>query len=117
MFQLSRSLGLHHSLNTEGKLLLITELKAHYHHGLKFGENPDCLKSGFLEVLQDICSYHVSLTGKSALKTELQFSDMYCLMAAHVYVDLWMDTGESLCGVSLCICVFAKSLNVSCVAR
>uniref|UniRef100_A0A8C1VNY4 N-alpha-acetyltransferase 25, NatB auxiliary subunit n=1 Tax=Cyprinus carpio TaxID=7962 RepID=A0A8C1VNY4_CYPCA len=67
--QLSRSLGQQHALNTEGKLGLIKELKAHYQHGLQFG--------------------------KSCLKTELQFSDMYCLMAAHVYVDLWLETGES----------------------
>uniref|UniRef100_A0A8C7LN98 N-alpha-acetyltransferase 25, NatB auxiliary subunit n=1 Tax=Oncorhynchus mykiss TaxID=8022 RepID=A0A8C7LN98_ONCMY len=66
--QLSRALGLQHALDTEGKLRLITELKAHYHHGLQFG--------------------------KSCLKTELQFSDMYCLMAAHVYVDLWTETGD-----------------------
>uniref|UniRef100_A0A7N6ASF8 N-alpha-acetyltransferase 25, NatB auxiliary subunit n=1 Tax=Anabas testudineus TaxID=64144 RepID=A0A7N6ASF8_ANATE len=38
MCQLSRALGLHHSLDVDGKLLLITELKAHYHHGLKFGD-------------------------------------------------------------------------------
>ncbi|XP_008421521.1 N-alpha-acetyltransferase 25, NatB auxiliary subunit isoform X1 [Poecilia reticulata] len=66
--QLSRALGLHHSLDVSGKLRLIAELKAHYHHGLKFGS--------------------------SALKTELQFSDMYCLMAAHVYIDLWTETGD-----------------------
>uniref|UniRef100_A0A669BZQ3 N-alpha-acetyltransferase 25, NatB auxiliary subunit n=1 Tax=Oreochromis niloticus TaxID=8128 RepID=A0A669BZQ3_ORENI len=36
--QLSRALGLHHSLDVDGKLHLITELKAHYHHGLKFGD-------------------------------------------------------------------------------
>uniref|UniRef100_A0A674ALQ0 N-alpha-acetyltransferase 25, NatB auxiliary subunit n=1 Tax=Salmo trutta TaxID=8032 RepID=A0A674ALQ0_SALTR len=66
--QLSRALGLQHALDTEGKLRLITELKAHYHHGLQFG--------------------------KSCLKTELQFSDMYCLMAAHVYIDLWTETGD-----------------------
>uniref|UniRef100_A0A673CPJ8 N-alpha-acetyltransferase 25, NatB auxiliary subunit n=1 Tax=Sphaeramia orbicularis TaxID=375764 RepID=A0A673CPJ8_9TELE len=36
--QLSRALGLHHCLDVDGKLRLITELKAHYHHGLKFGE-------------------------------------------------------------------------------
>lgn len=35
--QLSRALGLHHSLNVDGKLRLISELKAHYRHGLKFG--------------------------------------------------------------------------------
>uniref|UniRef100_A0A667YIR6 N-alpha-acetyltransferase 25, NatB auxiliary subunit n=1 Tax=Myripristis murdjan TaxID=586833 RepID=A0A667YIR6_9TELE len=67
--QLSRALGLHHALDTDGKLRLITELKAHYHHGLQFG--------------------------KTSLKTELQFSDMYCLMAAHVYIDLWKENGES----------------------
>ncbi|XP_016312252.1 N-alpha-acetyltransferase 25, NatB auxiliary subunit-like [Sinocyclocheilus anshuiensis] len=66
--QLSRSLGQQHALNTEGKLGLIKELKAHYRHGLQFG--------------------------KSCLKTELQFSDMYCLMAAHVYIDLWLETGD-----------------------
>ncbi|KAF7648446.1 hypothetical protein LDENG_00156870 [Lucifuga dentata] len=66
--QLSRALGLHHDLDVDGKLRLITELKAHYRHGLKFGKN--------------------------ALKTELQHSDMYCLMAAHVYVDLWLEMGD-----------------------
>lgn len=35
--QLSRALGLHHSFAVSEKLHLITELKAHYHHGLKFG--------------------------------------------------------------------------------
>uniref|UniRef100_A0A673YNT7 N-alpha-acetyltransferase 25, NatB auxiliary subunit n=1 Tax=Salmo trutta TaxID=8032 RepID=A0A673YNT7_SALTR len=66
--QLSRVLGLQHALDTEGKLCLITELKAHYHYGLQFG--------------------------KSCLKTELQFSDTYCLMVAHVYIDLWTETGD-----------------------
>uniref|UniRef100_A0A8C6WN22 N-alpha-acetyltransferase 25, NatB auxiliary subunit n=1 Tax=Neogobius melanostomus TaxID=47308 RepID=A0A8C6WN22_9GOBI len=66
--QLSRALGMHHSLDVDAKLKLISELKARYHHGLKFGKN--------------------------ALKTELQFSDMYCLMAAHVYIDLWVETED-----------------------
>uniref|UniRef100_A0A672IWE5 N(alpha)-acetyltransferase 25, NatB auxiliary subunit n=1 Tax=Salarias fasciatus TaxID=181472 RepID=A0A672IWE5_SALFA len=66
--QLSRALGLHHALPPDAKLRLVAELKAHYRHGLQFGKN--------------------------ALKTELQFSDMYCLMAAHVYVDLWTETGD-----------------------
>ncbi|XP_061658118.1 N-alpha-acetyltransferase 25, NatB auxiliary subunit [Syngnathoides biaculeatus] len=66
--QLSRALGLHHALDAAAKLRLIAELKAHYRHGLKFGTN--------------------------ALKTELQFSDMYCLMAAHVYIDLWTESGD-----------------------
>ena len=38
--------------------------------------------------------YVCAQTGATALKTELQFSDMYCLMAAHVYVDLWKETGQ-----------------------
>ncbi|KAM6986432.1 N-alpha-acetyltransferase 25, NatB auxiliary subunit [Aplochiton taeniatus] len=66
--QLSRALGLHHALDKDAKLRLITELKAHYHHGLQFD--------------------------KGTVKTELQFSDMYCLMAAHVYIDLWIETGD-----------------------
>uniref|UniRef100_A0A8C9SM43 N-alpha-acetyltransferase 25, NatB auxiliary subunit n=1 Tax=Scleropages formosus TaxID=113540 RepID=A0A8C9SM43_SCLFO len=66
--QLSRALGLHHALDTTGKLDLIRQLKSHYRHGLQFG--------------------------KSCLKTELQFSDMYCLLASHVYIDLWAETGD-----------------------
>ncbi|XP_060764677.1 N-alpha-acetyltransferase 25, NatB auxiliary subunit isoform X3 [Neoarius graeffei] len=66
--QLGRCLGLQHTLGPDGKLALIQELKHHYRHGLQFG--------------------------KSCLKTELQFSDMYCLMAAHVYIDLWIETGD-----------------------
>ena len=65
------------------------------------------------------------------MKTELQYSDMYCLMAAHVYIDLWMETGEaslslslsllffqylmwdvySQCVISKCVCVIVTSLN------
>lgn len=37
--QLSRALGLHHSLDGDGKMRLIAELKAHYRHGLKFGKS------------------------------------------------------------------------------
>lgn len=36
--QLSRCLGLQHSPDTQGKLGIIKELKAHYHHGLQFGK-------------------------------------------------------------------------------
>lgn len=39
MCQLSRALGLHHSVDVDGKLRVITELKAHYRHGLKFGKS------------------------------------------------------------------------------
>lgn len=66
--QLTRALGLHHSLDVDGKLRLVSELKTRYRHGLKFGD--------------------------SALKTELRFSDLYCLMAAHVYIDLWTETED-----------------------
>ncbi|KAL2099939.1 hypothetical protein ACEWY4_004333 [Coilia grayii] len=76
--QLTRNLGLHHALDTPAKMQLITHLKAHYQHGLQFG--------------------------KSCLKTELQFSDMYCLMAAHVFIDLWMESGdEAMLWQSVCV--------------
>ncbi|XP_036383509.1 N-alpha-acetyltransferase 25, NatB auxiliary subunit-like [Megalops cyprinoides] len=68
VLQLSRALGLQHALDPAGKLALIQELKARYRHGLQFG--------------------------KACLKTELQFSDMYCLMASHVCIDLWAETGD-----------------------
>uniref|UniRef100_A0A8C9ZH39 N-alpha-acetyltransferase 25, NatB auxiliary subunit n=1 Tax=Sander lucioperca TaxID=283035 RepID=A0A8C9ZH39_SANLU len=84
--QLSRALGLHHALDVEGKLRLITELKAHYHHGLKFG--------------------------KTALKTELQHSDMYCLMVAHVYIDLWKETEDENM-VWQCLGVLQEGLSLS----
>lgn len=32
--------------------------------------------------------------GKSCLKTELQFSDYYCLLAVHVLIDIWRETGK-----------------------
>nr|XP_040053276.1 N-alpha-acetyltransferase 25, NatB auxiliary subunit [Gasterosteus aculeatus aculeatus] len=84
--QLGRALGLHHALDPDGKLRLIAQLKAHYRHGLKFGTN--------------------------ALKTELQFSDMYCLMAAHVYVDLWKETGDDNM-VWRCLGVLQEGLTLS----
>jgi len=34
--------------------------------------------------------------GKSCLKTELQFSDYYCLLAVHLLLDLWLEEGMSL---------------------
>lgn len=36
------------------------------------------------------------LLGKSCLKTELQFSDYYCLLAVHLLLDLWLEEGMSL---------------------
>lgn len=36
--QLSRCLGLQHTADTQSKLNIIKELKAHYRHGLQFGK-------------------------------------------------------------------------------
>lgn len=44
----------------------------------------------------------ICLTAKNTLKTDLQFSDMYCLMAAHVCVDLWRENGEFFLVFFLC---------------
>ncbi|XP_043925685.1 N-alpha-acetyltransferase 25, NatB auxiliary subunit [Protopterus annectens] len=66
--QLSRLLCLHHNKDQSEKLNLIGELMSRYRHGLEFG--------------------------KSCLKTELQSCDNYCLLAAHVFIDIWKDTGD-----------------------
>ncbi|XP_019394355.1 PREDICTED: N-alpha-acetyltransferase 25, NatB auxiliary subunit isoform X2 [Crocodylus porosus] len=68
--QLSRVLGLYHSIDKTQKLSVVRELMLRYHHGLQFG--------------------------KSCLKTELQFSDYYCLLAVHLLLDLWLEEGEEL---------------------
>ncbi len=60
----------------------------------------------------------LSVLGKSCLKTELQFSDMYLLMAAHVYIDLWMETGEvfytHLCWKRSCFLVIDERVLCRC---
>nr|XP_033812407.1 N-alpha-acetyltransferase 25, NatB auxiliary subunit isoform X2 [Geotrypetes seraphini] len=66
--QLSRLLGFYHAMDKKQKLDAVQELTLRYRHGLQFG--------------------------KSCLKTELQFSDYYCLLAAHVLLDLWLETGD-----------------------
>ena len=53
--QLSRALGLHHALSPEGKLRVIRDLKAHYHHGLKFGESWLWASGRISAVLQVYC--------------------------------------------------------------
>ncbi|KAJ0012870.1 hypothetical protein NQD34_017204 [Periophthalmus magnuspinnatus] len=116
--QLSRALGLHHSLDVDGKLKLTLELKARYHHGLIFGKMPvswSQQKKNLYDA-QNLLMY-LSKTGKYALKTELQFSDMYCLMAAHVYIDLWIETGMTVLyynvdRVSLSTCLFVGNENM-----
>ncbi|XP_007490095.3 N-alpha-acetyltransferase 25, NatB auxiliary subunit isoform X2 [Monodelphis domestica] len=66
--QLTRLLGLYHGMDKDQKLKVVRELMLRYHHGLEFG--------------------------KSCLKTELQFSDYYCLLAVHVLIDIWLEAGE-----------------------
>ncbi|ELR46683.1 N-alpha-acetyltransferase 25, NatB auxiliary subunit [Bos mutus] len=66
--QLTRLLGLYHTMDKNQKLSVVRELMLRYQHGLEFG--------------------------KSCLKTELQFSDYYCLLAVHVLIDVWRETGD-----------------------
>ncbi|XP_053135416.1 N-alpha-acetyltransferase 25, NatB auxiliary subunit isoform X2 [Hemicordylus capensis] len=70
VMQLTRLLGLYHTMDKTQKLDAIRDLMLRYRHGLDFG--------------------------KSCLKTELQFSDYYCLLAAHLLLDIWLEAGEEL---------------------
>ncbi|PNI64614.1 NAA25 isoform 7, partial [Pan troglodytes] len=66
--QLTRLLGLYHTMDKNQKLSVVRELMLRYQHGLEFG--------------------------KTCLKTELQFSDYYCLLAVHALIDVWRETGD-----------------------
>ncbi|XP_008115541.1 N-alpha-acetyltransferase 25, NatB auxiliary subunit [Anolis carolinensis] len=66
--QLTRLLGLYHAMEKPQKLAAVRDLMLRYRHGLDFG--------------------------KSCLKTELQFSDYYCLLAVHLLLDIWLEAGE-----------------------
>ncbi|XP_074868577.1 N-alpha-acetyltransferase 25, NatB auxiliary subunit isoform X1 [Carettochelys insculpta] len=68
--QLTRLLGLYRATDKKQKLNLVRELMLRYQHGLEFG--------------------------KSCLKTELQFSDYYCLLAVHLLLDMWLEAGEEM---------------------
>uniref|UniRef100_A0A4W3J8N9 N-alpha-acetyltransferase 25, NatB auxiliary subunit n=1 Tax=Callorhinchus milii TaxID=7868 RepID=A0A4W3J8N9_CALMI len=68
VIQFSRLLGLQQNMDQAQRLALVQELLHRYKHGLDFG--------------------------KSCLKTELQFSDNYCLLAVHVLLDIWNESGE-----------------------
>lgn len=49
-------------------------------------------------IIEQILKYRYdffSPIGKSCLKTELQFSDYYCLLAVHVLTDVWRETGKN----------------------
>ncbi|XP_048370358.1 N-alpha-acetyltransferase 25, NatB auxiliary subunit isoform X1 [Sphaerodactylus townsendi] len=66
--QLTRLLGLYHTMDKAQKLGAVRDLMLRYQHGLELG--------------------------KSCLKTELQFSDYYCLLAVHLLLDIWLEAGE-----------------------
>ncbi|XP_053329156.1 N-alpha-acetyltransferase 25, NatB auxiliary subunit [Spea bombifrons] len=83
--QLTRLLGIYHKMDKAQKQEAIREMTARYRHGLVFG--------------------------KSCLKTELQFSDYYCLVGAHMLLDLWMD-GEEW-AVWHCLTLLEEGLNNS----
>ncbi|KAM9329702.1 N-alpha-acetyltransferase 25, NatB auxiliary subunit [Gastrophryne carolinensis] len=65
VMQLGRLLGLHQKMERVQKQEAVKEITIRYRHGLRFG--------------------------KSCLKTELQFSDYYCLIGAHMLLDLWIN--------------------------
>ncbi|KAM3937578.1 N-alpha-acetyltransferase 25, NatB auxiliary subunit [Leptodactylus fuscus] len=83
--QLSRLLDLSHKMEKVQKQEAIREVIVRYRHGLQFG--------------------------KSCLKTELQFSDYYCLIGAHMLLDLWSN-GENW-AVWQCLALLEEGLSNS----
>ncbi|KAF4790540.1 N-alpha-acetyltransferase 25, NatB auxiliary subunit [Turdus rufiventris] len=83
--QLSRLLGIYHAMDKKQKLAVVRELMLRYRHGLEFG--------------------------KSCLKTELQFSDYYCLLAVHLLLDLWLEGEEA--AVWQCLTLLEEGLSHS----
>ncbi|XP_032085184.1 N-alpha-acetyltransferase 25, NatB auxiliary subunit isoform X1 [Thamnophis elegans] len=87
VMQLTRLLGLFHTMDeTAQKLAAVQDLMLRYRHGLDFG--------------------------KSCLKTELQFSDYYCLLAVHLLLDLWLEAGEES-AVWQCLTLLEEGLTAS----
>ncbi|MEE6503871.1 hypothetical protein FKM82_004997 [Ascaphus truei] len=86
VIQLTRLLGLYHKMDKPQKQAAVQEITMRYRHGLEFG--------------------------KSCLKTELQFSDYYCLIAAHMLLDLWLDAGEEW-AVWHCLTLLEEGLSNS----
>ncbi|OXB64168.1 hypothetical protein ASZ78_002098 [Callipepla squamata] len=84
--QLSRLLGVYHAMDKKQKLTVVRELMLRYRHGLEFG--------------------------KTCLKTELQFSDYYCLLAVHLLLDLWLEEGEEM-AVWQCLTLLEEGLSHS----
>ncbi|KAE8635295.1 hypothetical protein XENTR_v10002573 [Xenopus tropicalis] len=83
--QLMRLLGIYHKMDKLEKQDAVREMTERYRHGLQFG--------------------------KSCLKTELQFSDYYCLLGAHMLLDLWSN-GEEW-AVWHCLTLLEEGLNNS----
>uniref|UniRef100_A0A8C3CCF9 N-alpha-acetyltransferase 25, NatB auxiliary subunit n=1 Tax=Cairina moschata TaxID=8855 RepID=A0A8C3CCF9_CAIMO len=84
--QLTRLLGIYHAMDKKEKLTAVRELMLRYRHGLEFG--------------------------KTCLKTELQFSDYYCLLAVHLLLDLWLEEGEET-AVWQCLTFLEEGLSHS----
>ena len=75
--QMAHTLGLHSNLSKDAILALVKELVQRHQHGLAFGEN--------------------------LLKTDLQYSDDYLLLAVHLLLDLWQKSGEQLKGLAIIV--------------
>ncbi|BFZ19068.1 hypothetical protein BsWGS_22107 [Bradybaena similaris] len=69
-YQLSRTVGRHTSLSIDQALLLSRQLLLRYRDGLSFG--------------------------KDLLKTDLQYSDNFLLLAVHLLLDVWVKTGDDV---------------------
>ncbi|KAJ8312970.1 hypothetical protein KUTeg_010343 [Tegillarca granosa] len=69
ILQLKRYLGMYDKCSVEEKISLAKELLDRYKHGLQFG--------------------------KTLLKTEVQFSDNYLLLAIYLLLDIWQQSGDS----------------------
>uniref|UniRef100_A0A8C5PD91 N-alpha-acetyltransferase 25, NatB auxiliary subunit n=1 Tax=Leptobrachium leishanense TaxID=445787 RepID=A0A8C5PD91_9ANUR len=83
--QLSRMLGIYHKMDKVQKQEAVQEMTLRYRHGLTFG--------------------------LSCMKTELQFSDNYCLLGAHMLLDLWLN-GEDW-AVWHCLTLLEEGLSTS----
>ena len=67
ILQISQRLGLHSNLSSDDKQSLVVELVERHQRGLALGEN--------------------------LLKTDLQYSDHYLLLAVHLLLDMWQQGG------------------------
>ncbi|XP_072043976.1 N-alpha-acetyltransferase 25, NatB auxiliary subunit-like [Amphiura filiformis] len=84
--QMTRHLGLHSNLSAEETLALIKELVQRHQRGLSFG--------------------------KELLKTDLQYSDDYLLIAVHLLLDAWQKSGDDS-QLFMCIVILEQGLKFS----